>query len=267
MEYLDQSPVLTGPLLQASAVWAPGEAVQLVLGEMSTEEVMRTSDSPPSDYRLSVPYLARVVRIDGVALISSSASSGPRSSGRRTRGARLENRRSAEGWIRAYEDADESGVYVHDDDAQQAASAAAAGVLLAAPGRGDALSAYAAEHYPFFATIDFSTMTAPALVVAGDADPSTHLTTAGAPWHADPYRLAPGPKSLLTLFGAGHGLGGISAYDAAETTDENPERVAALARLAGAYLRSRLYPGDAAWTEATTALLGPTSTIGRVESR
>ena len=41
-------------------------------------------------------------------------------------------------------------------------------------------------------------------------------------WHADPYFLSPGPKSLLTLFGAEHGLSGISGYDVAETTDENP---------------------------------------------
>lgn len=142
-----------------------------------------------------------------------------------------------------------------------------AGVVLAGPGRGDALSAYAAEHYPFFATIDFSTMTTPALVVAGDADPSPHLTTAGPAWHADPYALAPAPKSLVTLVGAGHGLGGISAFDAAETTDENPERVAAVARLAGAYLRSQLFPGDPAWAEAQAAVLGPASAIGRVESK
>jgi dienelactone hydrolase len=78
-----------------------------------------------------------------------------------------------------------------------------AGVLLAAPGRGDALSAYAAEHYPFFATIDFSTMTTPALVIAGDDDPSPHLTglarrsvRAGArpqgPGHAVRCRPRPG---------------------------------------------------------------------------
>ncbi|WP_224372875.1 alpha/beta hydrolase family protein [Hyalangium versicolor] len=47
-----------------------------------------------------------------------------------------------------------------------------AGVLLAAPGRGNALSKFAAENYPFFSTIDFSTMTTPALVVAGDKDGS-----------------------------------------------------------------------------------------------
>ena len=41
-----------------------------------------------------------------------------------------------------------------------------AGVLLAAPGRGgDALSEFAAEHYSFFSTMDFSTMAAPALEV------------------------------------------------------------------------------------------------------
>ncbi|WAS89764.1 hypothetical protein O0S08_26525 [Nannocystis poenicansa] len=52
-------------------------------------------------------------------------------------------------------------------------------MLLAAPARGDALSPYAAEHDPFFSTLDFSTT--PALVVAGDKDGSPHLTTAGGP--------------------------------------------------------------------------------------
>ena len=38
----------------------PGESIQIMLGELSTEEVMRTFDSLPIDYRLSVPYLARI---------------------------------------------------------------------------------------------------------------------------------------------------------------------------------------------------------------
>ena len=68
-----------------------------------------------------------------------------------------------------------------------------AGVLLAAPGRGgDALSEFAAENYPFFSTTDFSEMTTPALVVAGDKDTSPRLTVAGADWLADPYFLSPG---------------------------------------------------------------------------
>src|SRR5690606_8097504 len=142
-----------------------------------------------------------------------------------------------------------------------------AGVLLAAPGRGDALSEYTAENYPFFSSIDFSTMTAPTLVVAGDKDHSTLLTTAGAAWHADPYVLSPSPKSLLNLFDAEHGLGGVAGYDLAETTDDSPARVAAVQRLAWAYLRSQLVPGDPAWTDAQEALGDGAGALGRVESK
>lgn len=143
-----------------------------------------------------------------------------------------------------------------------------AGVLLAAPGRGGgALSEFAAENYPFFSTTDFSEMTTPALVVAGDKDTSARLTVAGADWHADPYFLSPGPKSLLTLFDAEHGLGGVSGYDAAETTDENPERVAAVQRLTWTYLRTELYPGDSAWQAARDALTAGPNPPGRVESK
>ncbi|MER7792754.1 chlorophyllase [Streptomyces sp. NPDC097640] len=143
-----------------------------------------------------------------------------------------------------------------------------AGVLLAAPGRGgDALSEFAAENYSFFLTTDFSEMTTPTLVVAGDKDTSAHLTVRGPDWHTDPYVLSPGRKSLLTLFEAEHGLGGISGYDVAETTDENPERVAAVQRLTWAYLRTELYPGDSAWQTACDALTDGPNPLGRVESK
>ncbi|MER5372511.1 chlorophyllase [Streptomyces sp. NPDC002553] len=143
-----------------------------------------------------------------------------------------------------------------------------AGVLLAAPGRGgDALTEFTAENYSFLLTTDFSTMTTPALVVAGDKDDSAFLTVSGPDWHTDPYTLAPGPKSLLTLFGAEHGLGGVSGYDVAETTDENPERVAALAHLAWAYLRSAFHPEDPAWRTACDALAADSDPAGRVESK
>jgi predicted dienelactone hydrolase len=143
-----------------------------------------------------------------------------------------------------------------------------AGVLLAAPGRGgDALTEYVAENLSFFLTTDFSKMTTPTLVVAGDKDTSAHLTVAGADWHADPYVLSPGPKSLLTLFDAEHGLGGVSGYDVAETTDENIERVSAVQRLTWAYLRTELYPGDPAWQEARDALTADPNPLGRVESK
>ncbi|MFJ4593604.1 MULTISPECIES: alpha/beta hydrolase family protein [unclassified Kitasatospora] len=143
-----------------------------------------------------------------------------------------------------------------------------AGVLLAAPGRGgDALTPLVAENYPFLSTPDFSRMTTPALVVAGDKDASAHLTVRGPDWHTDPYTLSPGPKSLLTLFDAEHGLGGISGYDVAETTDENPARVALLQRLTWAYLRTALHPGDPAWQTACDALTAEADPLGRVDSR
>ncbi|MEV2191026.1 chlorophyllase [Streptomyces phaeochromogenes] len=143
-----------------------------------------------------------------------------------------------------------------------------AGVLLAAPGRGgDALTESVAENLSFFLTTDFSKMTTPTLVVAGDKDTSAHLTVAGADWHADPYVLSPGPKSLLTLFDAEHGLGGVSGYDVAETTDENIERVSAVQRLTWAYLRTELHPGDPAWQEACDALTADPNPLGRVESK
>jgi predicted dienelactone hydrolase len=143
-----------------------------------------------------------------------------------------------------------------------------AGVLLAAPGRGgDAVTAFVAENYPFMKSTDFSTMTTPALVVAGDKDDSAFLTIAGPDWHADPYHLAPSPKSLLTLYGAEHGLGGVSGYDVAETTDENPDRVATIARLTGAYLRSQLHPGDHAWQTARYAMAADADAPGRIDSK
>ncbi len=142
-----------------------------------------------------------------------------------------------------------------------------AGVLLAAPGNGGAdLSAWAAENVSFFRNPSFKEMTTPALVVMGDQDVSPHLTVRGADWHADPYFLSSGPKCLLTLFGGKHGLGGVSGYDVAETTDENPDRVAAVQRLTWAYLRTALYPEDRAWPMACAAL-AELHELGRVECK
>lgn len=65
MQCLETTPVLGGPLLHPSSNWAPNETVQVVLEDLSTEAVMRIFDSLPTDYRLSIPYIARYVRIDG----------------------------------------------------------------------------------------------------------------------------------------------------------------------------------------------------------
>ncbi len=66
MQCLETTPVLSGPLLHPLTEWAPNETIQLMTEDLTTEAVMRTFDSLPTDYRLSVPYVARLVRIDGL---------------------------------------------------------------------------------------------------------------------------------------------------------------------------------------------------------
>ncbi len=65
MQSLEDTPILTGALLEPSTNWTVGEAVQVCLEDLSTEDVMRIFDSLPVDYRLSIPYAARVVVLDG----------------------------------------------------------------------------------------------------------------------------------------------------------------------------------------------------------
>jgi hypothetical protein len=74
MQAIEFSPVLTGPLYYQTTLPSPAyddeprarptEAIQLLLEEISTEALMRTFDSLPCDYKLTVPYVARVARID-----------------------------------------------------------------------------------------------------------------------------------------------------------------------------------------------------------
>src|SRR5262249_31114977 len=125
---------------------------------------------------------------------------------------------------------------------------------------------FASEHYPVLKTTNFATMTTPALVVAGDKD-QNEMFSDRVSYRSDSYRLSPAPKSLLTMFGAEHALGGVAGYDAAETTDEDPERVATLRALAWAYLRSALYPDERAWADAVAALRDSPHPLGEVESK
>ena len=66
MQILEDTPIISGPLLAGNAGWAPDECLQVVLGEMESETLVRLFETLPIRYRLSVPYIARVVRIDGV---------------------------------------------------------------------------------------------------------------------------------------------------------------------------------------------------------
>lgn len=141
-----------------------------------------------------------------------------------------------------------------------------AGVILTGVGKGgDSLSESGQAMVPFFGP-DFSTMTAPALVVIGEEDVSPHLTSRGADWHADSYSCAPGPKELLTIKGGKHGLGGISGWDAGETGDESPERLGAVQRLTWAYLMGTLYEGNESWHNAKESMKG-LGEIGWIDSK
>jgi hypothetical protein len=141
-----------------------------------------------------------------------------------------------------------------------------AGALLALAGTGgDDLTPFAAEHFAFM-NPDFAEMAAPALLVAGDHDQSP-LSHRGPDWWLDGYRQSPAPKSLLTLFGAEHSLGGVTGYDDPLTTDENPQRVALVAQATAAYLRDALGLGDGEWAAVRAELGEATAALGTVQSR
>jgi dienelactone hydrolase len=140
------------------------------------------------------------------------------------------------------------------------------GVLLATPGNGGKdLSDHAARTFPFMHP-DFSGMTTPTLIVAGDHDRGG-MTVRGPDWWRDAYDLSPSRKALFTAFGGEHSLGGISGYESRETTDERPERVAAIQRFSTAFLRSTLHPGDPAWQDAVATLAADVMPEGSVETK
>ena len=140
-----------------------------------------------------------------------------------------------------------------------------AGVLLAVPGSGDDLTENAARTFPFLYP-DFSTMTTPTLIVAGDQDHG-RLAIRGPEWWRDAYDLSPSPKALFTVFGGEHALGGIPGYEVRETTDERPQRVVAIQRLSTAFLRSSLYPGNTAFSQAVVELATDAAPEGSVETK
>ncbi|NEA43776.1 dienelactone hydrolase family protein [Streptomyces sp. SID11385] len=142
-----------------------------------------------------------------------------------------------------------------------------AGVLIATAGSGGAdLTPFATTHLPWLRGQDFSALRRPALVVAGDAD-DLPLSVRGAEWTQDPYTLSPGPKSLLTVHGGEHSLGGIPGYGSAETTDENPARLALVQDVTTAYLHDVLGTDGTAWSRARAELAGGAHPLGRLESK
>jgi len=157
---------------------------------------------------------------------------------------------------------DEEG-HVGDDMSD---SRVTAGILFAATGLGgDDLHPFAQANFPFMRP-SFRELTTPTLVVAGDHDQST-MSSRGPDWFTDAYTHSPGATDLLTLHRGEHALGGIVGYEVAETTDENPERVAVIQRMSTAYLRTALRVDGGAWPAARDALRRAGDPIGHVDTQ
>lgn len=139
-------------------------------------------------------------------------------------------------------------------------------VLIGVTGGSEGLTGAARVHYPVLAGSNFGTMTLPALVVNGDKDKNPMFSDVDN-WRADAYHLSPGPKDLLTVFGAEHIFGGISGYDAREASDENPELVAFVCQSILAYIRSTFNPADSSWEQAKKELNDVPGAKGRIDSK
>jgi len=141
-----------------------------------------------------------------------------------------------------------------------------AGVLFAVPGSGgDNLSEFAARNFPFMHP-DFSGLATPTLVVAGDNDNGA-MTVRGPDWWREAYDLSPGARALFAVHGGEHSLGGIPNYEARETTDEDPARVAAVQSLSTAFLLSALSGTQETWRAAVAGVTGADVLQGTLEEK
>ncbi len=64
MNQLHQHPILDVSSLTAEGGWRNDDVVQIIPAELSNEDLMRVWDALAPDYRLSLSYIARVIRVD-----------------------------------------------------------------------------------------------------------------------------------------------------------------------------------------------------------
>ena len=64
MRQLYEHPILDASSLSPEAGWGPDEVVQVIPSELTVHDMMRVWDSFDASYRLSVSYIARLVRLD-----------------------------------------------------------------------------------------------------------------------------------------------------------------------------------------------------------
>jgi hypothetical protein len=72
MRLLEDSPIISSALLNGvrEDTFRGDETVELIAGQLPNEEFMRIWDDLGTEYQLSVPYVARVVRIESTQEIS-----------------------------------------------------------------------------------------------------------------------------------------------------------------------------------------------------
>jgi hypothetical protein len=61
---LNETPILDNSILSRDAAWEPDDIIQLIPEGLSNEDMMRIWDALQPDCRLSLSYIARVIRID-----------------------------------------------------------------------------------------------------------------------------------------------------------------------------------------------------------
>jgi hypothetical protein len=64
MHQLHQHPIMDVSSLTVEGGWRNDDVVQIIPAELSNEDMMRIWDALAPDYRLSLSYIARVIRID-----------------------------------------------------------------------------------------------------------------------------------------------------------------------------------------------------------
>ena len=74
MRTLDDTPILTTGLLnvRVAGVFGPDEVLEVVADQLSNDELLRLWDVLRTDFRPSVQYVARVVRIESTAMAAAS---------------------------------------------------------------------------------------------------------------------------------------------------------------------------------------------------
>jgi len=64
-QVIDRFGMLSGPALDSTGGFDAQESVSLLMEDLTTDELMRTFEALEVDFRLSLPYLARVVLVSG----------------------------------------------------------------------------------------------------------------------------------------------------------------------------------------------------------